>query len=224
MTLRALVFDVDGTLAETEDVHRRAFNAAFAAAGLGWDWDRATYRRLLAVTGGKERIAAFAATLPPGARPGPEAIAALHRTKTRLYAETVAREGLALRPGVAALIEAARRAGLRLAVATTTSRANVEALARAVWGCAAGLVFDVIAAGDEVEAKKPAPDVYRLALDRLGLPAGDCLTFEDSRNGLLAALGAGIACVVGWTDWTEGEDFTGALWAGPSLDGFALPG
>ncbi|MFN6980115.1 MAG: HAD-IA family hydrolase [Gemmobacter sp.] len=219
MTLAALIFDVDGTLAETEEAHRQAFNDAFADAGLPWHWSREDYRILLRTTGGKERIAAYQASLADAPLDG-AAIAALHRAKTNRYTALIARGGLALRPGVAELVAAARARGLALAIATTTSEANVEALARACWGQHAGAVFDVIAAGDMVAAKKPAPDVYRLALDRLGLPAASCLAFEDSRNGLLAARGAGLRVVVTPGLYTAGEDFAGAAALLPDLSGF----
>lgn len=213
MTPAALIFDVDGTLAETEEAHRDAFNATFDAWGLGWHWRREDYRLLLGTTGGKERLRAYQETLPPAARrlTVPE-IARLHAEKTDRYGALLAAGGLALRPGVAALIEAARAARLGLAVATTTNRPNVDALCRCCWGRPAEAVFDVIAAGDEVAAKKPAPDVYRLALDRLGLPASAALAFEDSRNGVDAATGAGLAVVVAPSAFTDHETFpTAAL-------------
>lgn len=223
MSLAALIFDVDGTLAETEEVHRAAFNEAFRAHGLDWAWSVADYRKLLRTTGGKERIAAFQRTALPAAHHlPPEEIARLHAAKTRLYAARVDAGGLALRPGVAALIAAARARGLRLAVATTTSRPNVESLAAAAWGRPADAVFDVIAAGDEVAAKKPAPDIYRLALDRLGLDAARCLAFEDSRNGLLAARGAGLATIVTPSTYTAHESFEGAEQVLPDLSAFRL--
>lgn len=205
--LEALIFDVDGTLAETEELHRRAFNDTFAAKGLDWHWTVEDYRRLLTTTGGKERIARFIAETGTGQID----IAMLHRDKTERYTALMAEGGIALRPGIAALMDQARAAGLRLAVATTTSRPNVEALALAVWDRRAGEIFDVIAAGDEVERKKPAPDVYLLALARLDLPAARCLALEDSRNGLAAAHAAGLACIVAPSTYTAGEDFAGAL-------------
>ncbi|TCO70325.1 HAD-IA family hydrolase [Rhodovulum euryhalinum] len=219
MTLKALIFDVDGTLAETEEAHRRAFNDTFAAHGLDWAWGREEYRQLLKTTGGKERMGAFQAGLPPGARhlTGDE-IAALHRDKTARYGDILAAGDLELRPGVADLVAAARAAGLRLAVATTTNLPNVEALARCCWGKPATGVFDVIAAGDEVAAKKPAPDVFALALRRLGLPADACLAFEDSRNGLMSAMGAGLSVIVTPSAYTDHEDFTGAAHVLPTLD------
>ncbi len=183
----ALIFDVDGTLAETEELHRAAFNAAFAAeGGPGWHWDQALYGELLCVTGGKERIRHFR-VLPA------DEVAALHATKTAHYKRLVETGGLHLRPGVRRLLRAAHAAGVKLAIATTTSPANVEALLAA---CAPLPPFEVIAAGDEVGAKKPAPDVFCLALRRLGLAAGACVAFEDTWNGLQSALGAGLRCVV----------------------------
>ena len=220
MSLRALIFDVDGTLAETEEAHRAAFNAAFAAAGLNWHWSMADYGRLLTTTGGKERMARWRAER--GSGPSDAAIAALHRDKTARYAALLAGGGLQARPGVLALAAAARAAGLRLAVATTTSPGNVAALTQAIWGRAAEEVFDVIAAGDEVAAKKPAPDVYALALDRLSLPAGAALAFEDSRNGVLSARAAGLRVVVTPSAYTAGEDFAGAEVVLADLTGFDL--
>ena len=206
--LEALIFDVDGTLAETEELHRRAFNTAFADAGLSWCWSRDDYRALLKTTGGKERITRFAAEqeLDPAQVP----VADLHRAKTAAYVALMAQGEIALRPGIAALIDEARDAGVALAIATTTTPANVEALCRAVFGRAAGEVFAVIAAGDEVAAKKPAPDVYLLALQRLGVAADRAVALEDSLNGLRSAQAAGLACVVSPGLYTNGEDFTGA--------------
>jgi HAD superfamily hydrolase (TIGR01509 family) len=209
----ALIFDVDGTLSETEEVHRRAFNESFADWGLGWHWDRADYARLLKTTGGKERIAAFMAEI--GATDVD--IPALHAAKTARYTALVAKGEMPLRPGVADLIARARAKGQRLAVATTTSRPNVEALCLACFGRPAEAVFDVLACGDEVAAKKPAPDIYQLALDRLGLAPEVCLAFEDSRNGLLSARQAGLAVIVTPSAYTAGEDFTGAAAVLPDL-------
>lgn len=218
MSLAALIFDVDGTLAETEELHRAAFNAAFADAGLGWHWTRDIYRRLLKVTGGKERIAAWCAEIGDPLTPGD--IAVLHADKTNRYSGMMATGQIALRPGVARLRAEARTRGVALAVATTTTRANVEALTRAVWSATAAEIFEVIAAGDEVAAKKPAPDVYLMALRRLGIAADAALAFEDSRNGLLSARGAGLRTVITPSIYTLGEDFGGALMVLPDLARF----
>jgi len=214
MTLSALIFDVDGTLAETErDGHRVAFNAAFRDAGLDWHWDVATYGELLAVTGGKERMLHYLERHRGGAAALPDAaarIASVHATKTRHFADLVAAGRLPLRPGVARLVAAARAAGIRLAIATTTTPGNVDALLRHGLAEDAPSWFEVIAAGDVVPRKKPAPDVYRYALERLGVPPSACVAFEDSANGLRASLGAGIATVVTRGGYTRDEDFAGA--------------
>lgn len=218
MKLRALIFDVDGTLAETEELHRAAFNMAFREAGLHWDWSEGIYHRLLKITGGKERIAAWCAET--GDFLSSADIATLHANKTAAYTGMMAAGQITLRPGVDRILGEARARGVMLAIATTTSGANVEALARAVWGCTAREVFDVIAAGDEVAAKKPAPDIYRRALVRLGVSPAVALAFEDSRNGLVAALGAGLRTVVTPSVYTAAEDFAGAWAVLPDLAGF----
>ena len=206
--LKALIFDVDGTLAETEELHRRAFNETFAEAGLPWQWDRARYGQLLKTTGGKERMRRHADDT--GFDIADTAIAELHRAKTARYGALMAQGEIALRPGIAALIDRAKAAGIAVAVATTTNRPNVDALCEATFGQTAGDVFAVIAAGDEVAAKKPAPDVFLLALERLGLPASSCIAFEDSANGLRSAIGARLATIVCPSGYTETENFTGA--------------
>jgi HAD superfamily hydrolase (TIGR01509 family) len=211
--LEALLFDVDGTLAETEELHRRAFNQAFAAAGLPWHWSRALYAGLLQVTGGKERIRFFMARHDPPLPGGPlddAAVAALHGDKTRYFCDLLAAGELPLRTGVRRLLEEARAAGLRLGIATTTTRENVDALLRTTLGEAAIGWFDVIAAGGVVENKKPSPEIYQHALEVLGLAPGACLAFEDSAHGLRAALDAGIATVVTPSAYTRGQDFGGA--------------
>ncbi|MCA0043651.1 HAD-IA family hydrolase [Celeribacter litoreus] len=209
MTLKALIFDVDGTLAETEEAHRHAFNETFEAAGLGWHWDRETYTALLKITGGKERMRHYRETL--GAElPTDNEIATLHETKTRTYADILARGDLTLRPGVREVIEVARARGLKLAVATTTNRPNVDALCQCGWGRPANEVFDVVAAGDEVANKKPAPDVYLLALLRLSLPAHACLAFEDSENGVTSAQRAGLRVIATPSAYTASDDFSSA--------------
>lgn len=206
--LEALIFDVDGTLAETEELHRHAFNGAFAAAGLPWHWGRDDYRALLATTGGKERMARFAAE--QGVDPARLDIPGIHADKTARYIELVAAGRTRPRPGIAELIAEGRAAGLRLAVATTTSRPNIDALCEAIFAASAGNVFDVVAAGDEVAAKKPAPEVYHLALSRLGLGPDRAVAFEDSRNGLQAAKSAGLRCIVAPGIYSCDDDFAGA--------------
>jgi len=224
--LEALLFDVDGTLADTErDGHRVAFNRAFAEAGLDWDWTPELYGRLLDVTGGKERIAHFLATELPDFRfdGDPDTrIAELHRRKTHFYTQLLGEGSIPLRPGVERLLRAARAAGLRLAVATTTTPANVEALLTYTLGAEAVEWFEVIAAGDVVPHKKPAPDIYFWAMQQLGLGPEACLAFEDSENGVHSARAAGLrALVVTTNGYTESHDFTGATLV---LDQLGEPG
>jgi HAD superfamily hydrolase (TIGR01509 family) len=218
---RAIIFDVDGTLAETEETHRKAFNRAFRIAGLPWCWDQALYRQLLAVTGGKERIRYFIEDFGGEGAPGENLdgfIRALHAEKTTAYTRMVSSGELELRPGVRTLIETARERGYRLAIATTTTPANVDALLAANFGTAGKDLFEVICAGDSVPNKKPAPDVYLRALEDLGLPAASCIAVEDSRNGLLSAHAAGLETIVTPGIYTHGEDFDEATLVIDSLE------
>jgi HAD superfamily hydrolase (TIGR01509 family) len=214
MSLHALLFDVDGTLADTErDGHRPAFNAAFREFGLDWDWDVPLYGRLLAVTGGKERMKHYVDTFRPDYRKPADfddLVAELHKAKTRHYTAMLAEGNVPMRPGIRRLLLEAMKAGLRLAVATTTTPENVTALLEHSLGQGSTGWFEVIAAGDIVPAKKPAPDIYVWALEQLQLGPEACLAFEDSENGIRASRGAGLNTVVTINDYTRDHDFTGA--------------
>jgi beta-phosphoglucomutase-like phosphatase (HAD superfamily) len=199
---------VDGTLADTEDMHRRAFNAAFVEQGLTWNWGRRIYAELLKTTGGKERIAHFVDRLRLPADGKEQLVAripAIHSAKTAHYAQLL-KGSAALRVGVARLLADARQAGLKLAIASTTTRANIDALLESTLGRDALGWFHAIAAGDVVERKKPAPDVYHHALGLLDMPAASCIAFEDSGIGLSAAKAAGLFTVVTLTEWTRDDD------------------
>ena len=218
MSIEALIFDVDGTLADTEEAHRVAFNLAFDRQRVGWNWTRTEYRTLLSVTGGKERIAAYIRTLAIGAAQRERLLARvpeIHADKTKFYSSAVRDGGVPLRDGVARLLDEALSAGLRLAIASTTTAVNVDALLQSAFGERGVEMFTVIACGDQVAAKKPAPDIYKLVLHTLGLGADRAIAFEDSPNGLRAASAAGLWTVVTPTFWTQGGDF--------SLAGLELP-
>jgi beta-phosphoglucomutase-like phosphatase (HAD superfamily) len=218
--IEAVIFDMDGTLAETEEIHRLAFNQAFADFKLGWSWDVATYRALLKVTGGKERIAHFAAM--NGAAVDAGLIADLHGAKTAIYTGIVAKGGVPLRPGVKDFIEAARGRGLRLAIATTTSMPNVEALLGAAMGGRWREIFPIVGAGDMVARKKPAPDVYELVLRELGAAPDHCVAIEDSRNGVQAARAAGIPVIAVRSAYCRDDDLGGAAAELPDCSGLTV--
>ncbi|MEL6334877.1 MAG: HAD family hydrolase [Cyanobacteria bacterium J06633_23] len=215
--LKALIFDVDGTLAETErDGHRPAFNQAFADTGIAWDWTPELYGQLLEVSGGKERIRAYVQDylsdfqLPAGFADLDALIKHLHATKTNYYKQYAADGKIPLRPGVERLLNEARSAGVRLAIATTTTPANVQALLENTLGAESLSWFDVIAAGDMVPKKKPAPDIFEYALEHLDLPADNCLAFEDTNNGLRSATPTGLKTVVTVNEYTKDQDFSEA--------------
>jgi HAD superfamily hydrolase (TIGR01509 family) len=211
--LQALLFDVDGTLADTEkDGHRLAFNMAFKEAGLDWHWDEALYGDLLVVTGGKERMKYFVENYRPDYMHDKltEEIAELQKRKTAFYTQLLSEGSIPLRSGVARLINEARAAGLRLAIVTTTTPENVTALLTHTLGKESIDWFEVIAAGDIVPAKKPAPDIYTYTLDKMKLQPHQCLAFEDSFNGIRSTNGACIPTLVTINDYTRDDDFTGA--------------
>lgn len=214
--LQALIFDVDGTLADTERAHRAAFNHAFAEAGLDWHWDEPLYTRLLDVSGGKERILHYWKTirgdlLDVSGSGIADTVQRLHDLKTAAYEAMVGSGAVFLRPGVLELIGQARAQGLGVAIATTTSPVNIAALLRRGMGADWRLNFSVIQDASTAPLKKPHPQVYLRALAAMNLPAAACLAFEDSANGLRAANAAGLATIVTPTRFTGHHDFSGAL-------------
>lgn len=221
-SLRALIWDVDGTVAETEaEGHRVAFNQAFEAHGLTWRWDLPTYGRLLDVTGGRERLLAFmqGRADAPATGEAREALArVLHQQKNALYADLVARGGIAARPGVRRLMDACRREGVALAVATTTSASNVEALFSSLFGSDWRERFAAVVCAEDAPRKKPDPQAYQLALQQLGIAPHEAFAIEDSPNGLKAARAAGIPCGITRSAYFADAVFDGAVWVRASLD------
>ncbi len=213
MQLAALLWDVDGTMVESEDLHLAAFNRAFAESGVLWHWGREIYRELLRVAGGRERLRhhmEVTGQCPPAGMGMEDFVALIHRRKTFFYNLLLRGKGAVLRPGVRRLLLEARDQGVLLAIATTTSPANVRALLESSLAREA-ISWSCIVAGDMVRRKKPAPDVYNLALDELGLPPEACLALEDSANGVQAAHAAGIAVVATRSAYTQGDDLSQAL-------------
>jgi HAD superfamily hydrolase (TIGR01509 family) len=216
MTLRALLFDLDGTLADTERLgHRPAYNRAFRKLGLPFRWGPKLYRRLLRRPGGQERLLHYLERYAPDLGPQAEAVQAdprgwvktVHSLKSRYFRHLVRKGRVPLRPGVARLMGEARAAGLRLAIVTSASRATLKPILRHSLGDELVRQFDVRVCGEDVEHKKPAPDLYLLALARLDLAPGECVAIEDSEMGLTAATAAGIRTVVTANDNTMHEDF-----------------
>lgn len=222
--LQVLIFDVDGTMADTEEAHRRAFNLAFRELDLPWHWGRGLYRDLLRVSGGKERIRHYWQQKQSGVKPldgtaMDDTIDQLHACKTAAYERLVQDGMVQLRPGVQDLIEAADKARLRLAIATTTSPVNISALLRMALGPAWSQYFQVIEDASTAPLKKPHPQVYLQTLKQLGVAPSQALAIEDSDNGLRAASAAGLKTVITPNAYTADHDFTGAARIVPDLRG-----
>ena len=206
--LKAVIFDVDGTLAETEELHREAFNSVFEQAGLDWHWSPDQYRELLKVFGGKERIRHYVETESISGI-SDEDIASLHRLKTEFYAESL-KYSVSLRPGVERLIDECLSRSIRLAIATTTTETNVEALDAAVRGSLRLGQFEAVVGGIAVPEKKPNPKVYEVALEKLGLDSSEAIAIEDAEAGVAAARGAGLRCLASPCFYTMEHDLSQA--------------
>jgi HAD superfamily hydrolase (TIGR01509 family) len=220
-----LIFDCDGVLADTErDGHRPAFNQTFREFGLPVEWSEDVYAVKLTIAGGKERMASEltpeflrAHGLPEDEAGRADLLARLHKRKTEIYTEMVAAGKLPPRPGVHRIIGAAQDAGWTLAVCSTSAEPSVRAILEQAAGRDRAGRFDLLLAGDVVPRKKPAPDIYQLALERLGVQPAETLVIEDSRNGLLAAAGAGLRSVMTVNGYTEEEENTEAILVVSSL-------
>jgi len=225
MSLKAFLFDVDGTLADTErDGHRPAFNQAFADFDLGWNWSVDEYADLLKVTGGKERIRYYCEKYDLPLRHDAafdQLVKDLHGRKTEHFVGLLSQGRVPLRPGVERLLGEAREQGIRLAIATTTTFANVEGLLNCTLGEEAMGWFEVIGAGDVVPQKKPAPDIYHYVMEKMDLEANQCLAFEDSRNGILSSTAADLKTLITYNGYTENDDFSAAMLV---LDQMGEPG
>lgn len=211
--LQALIFDVDGTIADTEELHRRAFNEAFAVHGLDWHWSPELYAQLLQIGGGKERIAGFLEQRGLAGlhrQDSTDLIRAIHASKTAAYRRLLLDGEVCARPGVHRLMREALAAGLVLAIASTTSLENIQPLLAASLGSEACGWFSVVATGDLARRKKPAPDIYHECLARLRLGPASAIAFEDSAIGVSAARAAGLFTVASPTRWTQGQDLRDA--------------
>ena len=223
--MSTLIFDCDGVLADTErDGHRPAFNQTFHDFGLPVEWSEEEYAVKLQIAGGKERMKSLLTPefvrehgLPEDADGQAELLAQWHKRKTQIYTDMVAAGRLPTRPGIRRIISEAQDAGWRLAVASTSAEPSVRAILEQAVGAERASRFDLVLAGDIVPKKKPAPDIYLLALERLAVPAADTLVIEDSRNGLLAATAAGLRCVMTVNGYTEEEDSSEAILVVSSL-------
>ena len=213
LVMKALIFDCDGVLVDTKrDGHRVAFNKAFAAKGFAIDWDVELYGKLLEVSGGKERMRHYFDHYgwPDDVSDRDALIKELHKLKTDFFMQIIESGELPLRPGVARLVDEATAANITLAVCSTSHERAVHLVVERLLGPQRKAHFSAILAGDVVSKKKPDPEIYNLASQRLGLEPCECVVVEDSRNGLLAAKAAGMYCIVTTNGYTKDEDFTEA--------------
>jgi HAD superfamily hydrolase (TIGR01509 family) len=216
--MKALIFDCDGVLVDTErDGHRVAFNRAFAAAGIDAEWDVEQYGELLKIAGGKERMTHYFNQHGwPNGKTAETLIPELHKRKTAIFTDLIAKGSLPLRSGVGRLVDEAHGAGIRLGVCTTSDPKAIDGVLD-LFGAQRKGWFEIVLAGDIVKKKKPDPEIYNLAKQRLGLAGNDCVVVEDSRNGLLASLGAGMPTLITTSTYTTDEDFKGAAKVVPEL-------
>ncbi|MGH8119708.1 MAG: HAD-IA family hydrolase [Gammaproteobacteria bacterium] len=211
--LKAIIFDVDGTLANTEEIHRQSFNEAFAEFGFKDTWSVEEYARLLAISGGKERITAWLRSRDPagsGDMDVREFALRIHQRKSEIYRDHLRAGRIAPRPGVVRLMQEALRNGIRMGIATSTSRSNVETLLACILDQELRSGFDAIATSDIIADKKPSPSVYQFALAKLCISPAECIAIEDTTNGNRAACACGIATLITIHEFTLDNDFTGA--------------
>jgi len=219
--LEAIIFDVDGTLAETERLgHLVAYNQAFEELGADWEWSDAFYGDLLRIEGGAERLDHYLHEYRPEFSADEDRAAFVddaHGRKNVHYRALLDSGEVPLRTGIRRLIDEARAEGLRLAIASSSLRANVHALLSTELGVEAESLFDAVVTGDDVSRKKPDPEAYRRVLDRLDLPAAACVALEDSENGCRAAVRCGLPTIVTISSYTAAHEFPGSLLVADSL-------
>jgi HAD superfamily hydrolase (TIGR01509 family) len=216
--MKALIFDCDGVLVDTErDGHRVAFNRAFAAAGIDAEWNVEQYGKLLKIAGGKERMTHYFNEVGwPDGKTAETLIPELHKRKTAIFTDLIARGSLPLRPGIGRIVDEAHAAGIKLGVCTTSDPKAIDGVLD-LFGAERKKWFEVVLAGDIVKKKKPDPEIYNLARQRLALSGKDCVVVEDSRNGLLSSLGAGMPTLITTSTYTKDENFEGAAKVVPEL-------
>lgn len=222
--LKAVIFGAIGTIAETSDIQRQAFNKAFQAAGLDWDWNAETYRDLLKLNGGQTRIRAYRDANSVNAEVTDTAIADLHQAKTTDYVAMLDRADLQPRQGVVELIDACISQNIQVAFCTSTSRENVNGLKAALAGILPFERFATIVTIDRIDRIKPAPDAYLYCLQQLGLNADEAIAIEDTPVSMAAAQTAGIFTIATPGAATSGQDFSGADLLLPDLTGMSVDG
>lgn len=213
MKLKGIIFDVDGTIADTEEIHRQAFNLTFEEFNIDWHWSVDDYREILFISGGKERFRKFLnedKALKSKIDDPEQFVLELHKRKSQLYRKILEDDVLEFRPGVIRLINEARDKGIKLGVATSSSLANFTTLFYTIMDIEPCELFDSIVTSDTVQDKKPSPAAYQCVLAGLGLEAKDCVAIEDTQNGNLAALAAGMKTIVTTHAYTIDNNFTGA--------------
>jgi HAD superfamily hydrolase (TIGR01509 family) len=213
MKLKGIIFDVDGTIADTEEIHRQAFNKTFKEYDIDWHWPEDAYREILLISGGKERFRKHLhedEELKNKVDDHEDFVQELHKRKSEHYRKLLKGDGIDFRPGVIRLINEAREQGIQIGVATSSSMANLRSLFKKILNIEPNELFNSIVTSDTVQDKKPSPAVYQCVLAGLGLDAENCIAIEDTQNGNLAALGAGLKTIITTHAYTIDNDFTGA--------------
>lgn len=213
MKLKGIIFDVDGTIADTEEIHRQAFNHTFKEYDMDWHWPEDDYREILLISGGKERFRKYLSEdeeLKNKIDNHEDFVQELHKSKSEHYRKLLKSDAIKFRPGVIRLINEAREQGIQIGVATSSSMANLRTLFKEILNIEPNELFNSIVTSDTVQDKKPSPAAYQCVLAGLGLSADNCIAIEDTQNGNLAALGAGLKTIITTHSYTIDNDFTGA--------------